>query len=66
LAFQSPDATGTGGIYLLVLQGGVDYQGQHYPEWSVMFVAQSDGALALTAGARGAELLALRFDSQND
>jgi hypothetical protein len=50
----------------LVLQGGVDYQGQHYPEWSVMFVAQSDGALALTAGARGAELLALRFDSQND
>lgn len=66
LVLNSPDPVGTGGLYLLVLQGSVGYHGQPYPEWSVLFADAADGALSLTAGDRGAEVLVLRFDSQND
>jgi hypothetical protein len=64
-SFETTDPTGTGGYFILVVQGGIEYGGQPYPAWSVMFVEPSDGPLALSAQASGAELLLLQFDTQD-
>jgi hypothetical protein len=65
VAFQSADPAGGGGYFLLVLQGGIEYAGQGYPAWSVLFVAPDDQALALRAGDGGCELIQLSFDAQD-
>lgn len=62
LPLRAPQpATASGGQYLLVLNGSVQHGGKAYPAWSVLYSATAGEAIEVSAGALGAELLALQF-----
>lgn len=63
-SYTGPDPSTTGGLYYLVANGSVELESGSYAAWSPIFVARTDSALTLRAGARGAEALLLSFARQ--
>jgi len=56
-----PDPCESGGQYYLVLNGGLEYEGETYGPWSLVFVGHSEPPLEVQAGAAGLEVLVLSF-----
>jgi hypothetical protein len=56
-----PDAAEGGGQYHVVISGSLLRAGQDLPALSVEFASADEGAVAIEAGAKGLELMLLRF-----
>lgn len=56
-----PSAAGTGGQYLIVTAGSMDFDGQRMERWSTIFVTADEPAVTITAGSEGLDLLLLQF-----
>lgn len=56
-----PDASGTGGQYLLVVDGDLLLVGETYEKWSTVFVTADEAPPCLEAGANGLDILVLQF-----
>jgi len=61
MGHTGPDPRATGGLYYLVLNGGLELNTGGYSAWSTVFVPRDDNPLAFKAGAKGLEVLLLQF-----
>jgi hypothetical protein len=61
----APDPRGTGGQYLLVLNGDVQFNGATYPLWSLLFAGPDDPACAFTAGTKGVEIFIGQYPARH-
>jgi hypothetical protein len=59
-----PDATGTGGQYLLVADGELLLSGKAFEKWSTVFVTADEAPPRIAAGDKGLDLLVLQFPKQ--
>jgi hypothetical protein len=57
----APATDGTGGYYVIVMNGSLVHEGLTYEPWSLMWVAHTESAPLLTAGAQGLEALITVF-----
>ena len=58
---QMPDASGTGGQYLVVLRGSLKRDGKEQRAITIGYIAPDEDRLALTAGDEGLDALVLNF-----
>ena len=58
---SAPDTAGTGGYYLIVMNGSILHEGAEYEPWSLIWVSHEDAAPMLSAGEGGAEVMASVF-----
>jgi len=58
---STPDPSGTGGQYLIVLRGSLKRDGKKQRPITIGYVAPEDGRFGLTAGAEGLDALVLNF-----
>jgi hypothetical protein len=61
-----PDPRLTGGQYYLVLNGSLDYNGDSYAPWSLIFAGHDDAPLKVCAGSHGLEALVLNLPRLDD
>ena len=61
----APDPRGSGGQYLLVLNGGMQYNGADYPLWSLLFVGPEDGPCTFNAGENGVEIFIGQYPARD-
>ncbi|QKK15341.1 hypothetical protein [Rhizobium indicum] len=66
MAMQAPDPTGSGGQYLIVLNGSLIHEGRTYEPFSLMFVRFDDPAPTITAGEDGLELMITQFPTEDE
>lgn len=58
---KTPDASDGDGQYHVVVNGSLAHQDAELPRWSCQFAFPDEGAVPVTAGPTGVELLVLRF-----
>jgi len=58
---RGPDPRLTGGQFVLVLNGSLEYKNAAYPVWSTVYAGPTDEALDIAAGDRGLEALVMNF-----
>ena len=56
-----PDPKVTSGQYYLVVNGSLEFEGESYRLWSLVFVGPGDESLPVCAGSGGLEALVLNF-----
>lgn len=61
LAAQAPAVANSGGEYLIVLNGSIEFEGAMLGKYSLIFVRANEEPPVLTAGPEGAEVMATRF-----
>jgi rubredoxin len=61
----APDPASSGGQYLIVTKGSVEYQGKDHPAITIIFVKPHEKAFDLIAGAEGMEALVLNYPRQS-
>jgi hypothetical protein len=62
----APDPKQTGGQYLLVVNGSINFSGANYPVDSAIYLEPTDAALTFRAGANGAEVCVMSFPRVDD
>ena len=65
MAAPAPDTAGTGGYYIVVMNGGLEINGETLRPWSLLFVTMDDDPPMLTAGVEGVEVLIAVFPVQD-
>jgi len=58
---MSPRPQDGGGLYLFVVNGSLDRDGELLPLWSMIVLERADDAIEIRAGADGLEVLLLQF-----
>ena len=61
MAVSAPDTVGTGGYYILVMNGGLQHEGETLRPWSLVFVAAGEPVPVLQACEDGLEALIAVF-----
>ena len=59
-----PSAAGSGGQYLLVADGALEYEGTTFDKWSTLFVTSEEPPPTIVAASAGLDLLVLQFPKQ--
>lgn len=62
---EAPATQGTGGYYLIVLNGSLIHEGATLGQWSLVFVRHDDIAPMIRAGSHGVEVMAAIFPVQD-
>jgi hypothetical protein len=65
MAAQGPATAGSGGYYVVVMNGALEMAGQTLSPWSMLFVEAGEEAPLFQAAPEGAELLVAVFPSQD-
>ncbi|WP_354532449.1 hypothetical protein [Pseudorhizobium tarimense] len=63
---DGPATEGTGGYFIIVMNGSVLHEGKEYEPWSLIWVAHTDAPIKLEAGSKGAEVMASVFPVWDD
>jgi len=63
---RAPDPSGSGGQFLIVLNGSLIFEGAIYTPFSLIFVRSSDDAPMLQAGEGGLELMVTQYPREDD
>lgn len=63
---SAPDTTGTGGYYIIVMNGGLVHDGQELKPWSLIFVRHDEVPPVLQAGEDGVEVMTAIFPEQDE
>jgi hypothetical protein len=66
MSIGAPSAGGSGGQYVIVMNGALLYDGQNYKPWSLIFVRSDDPAPLLQAGEDGLEVMITQFPAEDD
>lgn len=61
MAATGPDPKRSGGYYLFVANGSLDWMGADLPRWSMVVVEPNEPPVEIRAGAKGLEVLVLEF-----
>jgi hypothetical protein len=56
-----PDPKKSGGYYLFVANGSLEWAGKLFPRWSMVAVEPNEGAVEIRAGGQGLEVLIMQF-----
>lgn len=62
----APATRGTGGYYIIVMNGALVHQGENYEPWSLIWVSHTDPAPVLKAGDAGVEIMISVFPVWDD
>lgn len=62
----APDPAGSGGQFIVVLEGSLRHAGREYPGTSVAFVGADEAPWELVAGGQGLKALVLNFSRQSE
>lgn len=65
LTVQGPPTEGTGGYYIIVMNGSLALPDQMLGPWSLIFVAPGEAAAQIEAGEHGAEVMVTVFPSRD-
>jgi len=65
MAADGPDPARSGGYYLFVANGSLEWAGESLPLWSMVVVEPDENAVEIRAGAKGLEVLVLEFPREN-
>lgn len=60
-AIEAPETSGTGGYYVVVMNGSLDHGGESFEPWSLFWVGHEEAPPLLKAGEAGAEVLIAVF-----
>jgi hypothetical protein len=66
MAATGPDPQQSGGYYLFVANGSLNWAGKSYPRWSMVVVEPNDDAVEFRAGDTGLEVLVLQYPREED
>ncbi len=66
MSIPAPDTAGTGGYYVIVMNGSLEFDGQSLPPWSLIFVGHEDAAPLLQAGHEGLEAMVAVFPVRDE
>jgi hypothetical protein len=62
----APGTAGTGGYYIIVMNGSLIHDGAELGPWSLVWVGPDDSAAMLKAGSRGLEAMTAIFPVRDD
>lgn len=65
MAASGPDPKRSGGYYLFVANGTLDWAGTELPRWSMIAVESNEDAVEIRAGASGLEVLIMEFPRED-
>lgn len=63
---EGPATEGTGGYYVIVMNGSLIRDGAEYEPWSLLWVSHHDSAPTLEAGEKGLEAMICVFPEQDE
>ncbi|MTH61542.1 hypothetical protein [Paracoccus litorisediminis] len=63
---SAPETAGTGGYYIIVMNGALIHDGETLKPWSLLFVRHDEPAPVLRADIEGAEVMVAVFPLQDD
>jgi hypothetical protein len=66
MAATGPDPKQSGGYYLFVANGSLDWAGKTYPRWSMVVVEPNEDAVEIRAGDKGLEVLVLQYPREEE
>ncbi|WP_180899712.1 hypothetical protein [Martelella soudanensis] len=58
---RAPDTDGTGGYFVIVMNGSLIHDGAEYEPWSLLWVSKTEAAPVLKAGEKGLEAMVTVF-----
>jgi hypothetical protein len=62
----APAIEGTGGYYIIVMNGAIEHEKETFEPWSLIWVGHDDAAPMLKAGEKGAEIMIAIFPVRDE